>query len=60
MSELVIENLWKEYDSQIVLERISLTIASRSFVPLLVHQAVASLPFCAFCLDKNKQRAAKF
>lgn len=35
MTALVLENVWKEYDDQIVLENLSLTIAPRSFVALV-------------------------
>jgi len=35
MSEIVFDNVWKEYGDQIVLEKITLTIAPRSFVALV-------------------------
>jgi len=35
MSELVIQDVWKEYGDQIVLENVSLTVASRAFVALV-------------------------
>lgn len=35
MTALTVENLWKEYGNQIVLENVSLTIAPRSFVAVV-------------------------
>ena len=35
MTALIVENLWKEYGDQIVLENVSLTIAPRSFVAVV-------------------------
>ena len=35
MSDIVFDNVWKEYGNQIVLEKISLSIAPRAFVALV-------------------------
>ena len=54
MSELVIKNLWKEYDSQIVLERISLTIATRSFVALVGPSGCGKSTFLRMLLGQEQ------
>ena len=54
MSELVISNVWKEYESQIVLERISLTIASRSFVALVGPSGCGKSTFLRLLLGQEQ------
>lgn len=54
MSELVIKNVWKEYDSQIVLENISLTIASRSFVALVGPSGCGKSTFLRMLLGQEQ------
>jgi NitT/TauT family transport system ATP-binding protein len=54
MSELVIKNLWKEYDSQIVLENISLTIAERSFVALVGPSGCGKSTFLRMLLGQER------
>ena len=55
MSELVIKNLWKEYHHQVVLENISLTIASRSFVALVGPSGCGKSTFLRMLLGQEQQ-----
>ena len=54
MSELLIKNVWKEYDSQIVLERISLTITSRSFVALVGPSGCGKSTFLRLLIGQER------
>lgn len=54
MSELVIANLWKEYDDQIVLEDVSLTVASRAFVALVGPSGCGKSTFLRLLLGQER------
>jgi NitT/TauT family transport system ATP-binding protein len=53
MSELVIKNVWKEYDHQVILENLSLTIASRSFVALVGPSGCGKSTFLRMLLGQE-------
>jgi NitT/TauT family transport system ATP-binding protein len=57
MSELIIENVWKEYGDQIVLENVSLTVASRAFVALVGPSGCGKSTFLRMLL--GQERATK-
>ena len=54
MSELVITDLWKEYGDQIVLERVSLTVASRAFVALVGPSGCGKSTFLRMLLGQER------
>ena len=54
MSELRIENIWKEYGDQIVLEDISLTVASRAFVALVGPSGCGKSTFLRMLLGQEQ------
>ena len=54
MSELIIENVWKEYGDQIVLENISLTVASRAFVALVGPSGCGKSTFLRMLLGQEQ------
>lgn len=54
MSELVIRDVWKEYGDQIVLERVSLTIASRAFVALVGPSGCGKSTFLRMLLGQEQ------
>ncbi|WP_095082166.1 ABC transporter ATP-binding protein [Mesorhizobium sophorae] len=54
MSELVIQNVWKEYGDQIVLENVSLTVASRAFVALVGASGCGKSTFLRMLLGQEK------
>jgi NitT/TauT family transport system ATP-binding protein len=54
MSELVIRDLWKEYGDQIVLERVSLTVASRAFVALVGPSGCGKSTFLRLLLGQEQ------
>jgi NitT/TauT family transport system ATP-binding protein len=54
MSELVIENVWKEYGDQIVLENVSLTVASRAFVALVGPSGCGKTTFLRMLLGQER------
>jgi NitT/TauT family transport system ATP-binding protein len=54
MSELIIENVWKEYGNQIVLENVSLTIASRAFVALVGPSGCGKSTFLRMLLGQEQ------
>ncbi|MBB6408843.1 ABC transporter ATP-binding protein [Mesorhizobium sangaii] len=54
MSELVIQNVWKEYGDQIVLENVSLTVASRAFVALVGPSGCGKSTFLRMLLGQEK------
>ena len=53
MSDIVIDNVWKEYGDQIVLEKISLTIASRAFVALVGPSGCGKTTFLRLLLGEE-------
>ncbi|GHA13721.1 lauroyl acyltransferase [Devosia pacifica] len=54
MSEIVISDVWKEYDEQIVLEQISLTIAPRAFVALVGPSGCGKSTFLRMLLGDER------
>jgi NitT/TauT family transport system ATP-binding protein len=54
MSELIIENVWKEYGDQIVLENVSLTVASRAFVALVGPSGCGKSTFLRMLLGQER------
>jgi len=54
MSELVIRDVWKEYDDQIVLENVSLTVASRAFVALVGPSGCGKSTFLRMLLGQEQ------
>jgi NitT/TauT family transport system ATP-binding protein len=54
MSELRIENVWKEYGDQIVLETVSLTVASRAFVALVGPSGCGKSTFLRMLLGQEQ------
>jgi NitT/TauT family transport system ATP-binding protein len=59
MSELVITDLWKEYGDQIVLERVSLTVASRAFVALVGPSGCGKSTFLRMLLGQEQPTRGK-
>lgn len=57
MSQLIIDNVWKEYGDQIVLENVSLTVASRAFVALVGPSGCGKSTFLRMLL--GQERATK-
>ncbi|WEK06219.1 MAG: ABC transporter ATP-binding protein [Candidatus Devosia phytovorans] len=53
MSTIVFDNVWKEYGDQIVLEKISLTIASRAFVALVGPSGCGKTTFLKMLLGEE-------
>ena len=53
MSEIVLDKVWKEYGDQIVLERISLHITSRSFVALVGPSGCGKTTFLKMLLGEE-------
>ncbi|HEV7718668.1 MAG TPA: ABC transporter ATP-binding protein [Arsenicitalea sp.] len=53
MSDIVIDNVWKEYGDQIVLERISLHITPRSFVALVGPSGCGKTTFLKMLLGEE-------
>ncbi len=53
MSDIKIDNVWKEYGDQIVLEKISLDIASRSFVALVGPSGCGKTTFLRLLLGEE-------
>ena len=54
MTGIVVENVWKEYGDQIVLENISLTIAPRSFVALVGPSGCGKTTFLKMLLSEER------
>lgn len=54
MSELVISDVWKEYGDQIVLENVSLTVASRAFVALVGPSGCGKSTFLRMLLGQEQ------
>lgn len=53
MSTIVLDNVWKEYGDQIVLEKVSLTIASRAFVALVGPSGCGKTTFLKMLLGEE-------
>jgi NitT/TauT family transport system ATP-binding protein len=53
MSQIVFDNVWKEYGDQIVLEKISLTIAPRAFVALVGPSGCGKTTFLKLLLGEE-------
>jgi NitT/TauT family transport system ATP-binding protein len=53
MSEIVFDNVWKEYGDQIVLEKITLSIAPRSFVALVGPSGCGKTTFLKLLLGEE-------
>jgi len=53
MSTIVLDKVWKEYGDQIVLEKISLTIASRAFVALVGPSGCGKTTFLKMLLGEE-------
>ncbi|MBO9101403.1 MULTISPECIES: ABC transporter ATP-binding protein [unclassified Rhizobium] len=54
MSALVIENVWKEYGDQIVLENVSLTVEPRAFVALVGPSGCGKSTFLRMLLGQEQ------
>ena len=54
MSAIRIENLWKEYDGHIVLERVAIDIAARSFVALVGPSGCGKTTFLRLLLGSER------
>ena len=54
MSAIRIENLWKEYDGHIVLERVAIDIAARSFVALVGPSGCGKTTFLRILLGSER------
>ncbi|HWT59677.1 MAG TPA: ATP-binding cassette domain-containing protein, partial [Rhizobium sp.] len=54
MSEVRIERVWKEYGDQIVLENVSLTVASRAFVALVGPSGCGKSTFLRMLLGQER------
>ncbi|TCU14669.1 ABC transporter ATP-binding protein [Rhizobium sullae] len=54
MSELIIDNVWKEYGDQIVLENVSLTVASGAFVALVGPSGCGKSTFLRMLLGQER------
>jgi len=53
MGDIVLDNVWKEYGDQIVLEQISLTIATRAFVALVGPSGCGKTTFLKLLLGEE-------
>ena len=59
MSELKIERVWKEYGDQIVLEDVSLTVASRAFLALVGPSGCGKSTFLRMLLGQERPTRGK-
>lgn len=55
MTTLAVQNLWKEYGDQVVLESINLTIDSRAFVALVGPSGCGKTTFLRMLLGQERQ-----
>ena len=54
MSAITVRNLWKEYDQRVVLERINIEIAPRSFIALVGPSGCGKTTFLRMLLSEEK------
>ncbi|PWR21860.1 ABC transporter ATP-binding protein [Zavarzinia compransoris] len=54
MSAITVRNLWKEYDERVVLERINLEIAPRSFIALVGPSGCGKTTFLRMLLSEER------
>jgi len=54
MSEIVVDKVWQEYGDQIVLENVSLTVASRAFVALVGPSGCGKSTFLRLILGQER------
>ena len=53
MTGVIVRNVWKEYDGQVILERISLTVAPRSFVSIVGPSGCGKSTFLRMLLSQD-------
>ena len=58
MSAIKVQNVWKEFDDQIVLENISFEIEPRAFLALSAPPAAARRRFYVCCSARKSRREA--
>jgi NitT/TauT family transport system ATP-binding protein len=54
MTGLIVQNLWKEYGSQVVLESVNLTVAPRAFVALVGPSGCGKTTFLRMLLGQER------
>jgi NitT/TauT family transport system ATP-binding protein len=55
MTAITVENLWKDYGTQVVLENVSLTIAYRAFIALVGPSGCGKSTFLRLLLGEERQ-----
>ena len=53
MTHVLIENVWKEYDGQVVLERVNLDVAPHSFVSIVGPSGCGKSTFLRMLLSQE-------